>query len=74
MIRMPCGPEADATLVNREMPGLEGQVVDRASIHPFSIASTDYGGEGLGRMRDVPHVPVARPDGPDDNASRSGTG
>lgn len=46
MVGMPGGPEADATFVKREMPGLDGQVVDRASIHPFSIAPNDYGGDG----------------------------
>jgi hypothetical protein len=44
---MPCCPEAHAALVEREMPGLDGQLVDRASIHQFIIAPSTRSGEGL---------------------------
>ncbi len=51
---VPCCPEADATLVEREMPGLNGQLVDRASIHSFSIAPDLQMGEGPTRVEDAP--------------------
>ena len=52
-VGMPCCPEADATLVEREMPGLDGQLVDRASIHSVSIAPTNLQGRGSGSKQDV---------------------
>ncbi len=57
MVGMPGRPEADATFVKREMPGLDGQVVDRASIHPVQYRAQRLRRRGPGTERNVP-VPL----------------
>lgn len=48
-IEVPRGAQTDATLVDRQMPPVEGKLIDRPGIHPFSMASAAGQGKGPAR-------------------------